>query len=128
VLPALQEKRLYEEPTRAGHALFYDGALLHGSRENLSGKRRVGIVCVLVPAEATLIHCFRISPQEVEIFAVDVEFFLHHVPGTRPTGYPRLGTMTSRLHEVTTEEIVPLLRYVGHNDQGNGTLLPAVEC
>jgi len=110
VLPALQEHSFDEEPTRAGHALFYDGALLHGSRENHSGNRRVGIVCVLVPAEATLTHCFRISSEAVETFAVDVEFFLHHVPGTRPTGYPRIGTTTSRLHDVTSEEIAPLLQ------------------
>lgn len=77
--------------TPRGHGVFYDGALLHASRPNTSPGRRIAVGTVWIPEGSQLVHCFRISPSEVEVFAVDESFFWRHTPGTRPTGVPLLG-------------------------------------
>ena len=80
-------------PMARGQALIYDGALLHASPPNRSAERRVAVGAVLVPNDTALLHCFRVSPETVEVFAVDEAFFWTHVPGTRPQGVPLLGVV-----------------------------------
>jgi hypothetical protein len=105
----LRRRNMREEPVMAGEALFYDGALLHGSRPNRSSRPRLCIGCVLVPVEAAVIHCVRVSPGEVERFAVDDDFFLSHTSGARPEGYPTLGITPSELRQVSLVEVGSLL-------------------
>jgi hypothetical protein len=82
-------------PMRAGEGVFYDGALLHRSGNNSTAHRRAAVGVVLVPDGAPLLHCHRISPTAVEVFAVDDSFFWRHVPGTRPRGVSSLGVIAS---------------------------------
>jgi len=78
-------------PLRAGAAVFYDGALLHWSGHNHSVSRRTAIGIVLSPVGVQVVHCHRIAPDTVEVYAVTCDFFWRHQPGSRPQGARLLG-------------------------------------
>lgn len=108
VSPLLRERYLRSVPMKAGEGLFYDGALLHGSPPNRSSQRRIAVGCVLVPTSAEVQHAFRVSPSEVEVFAVDDDFFFRHSPGARPENVPCRGRVASSSRQYVVEDLVPL--------------------
>jgi hypothetical protein len=110
LLPTLMRSRYARPiPMKAGQGIFYDGALLHASGQNRSGRRRVAAACVLVPESATMIHCYRVSEREVEVYEVDDALFWSHVPGERPRGAKLLGLAESLLTQ-HGEEALRLLK------------------
>jgi hypothetical protein len=110
ILRPLLDGYLRKLPMRAGDAVFYDGRLLHGSRPNQTPERRVTAACVLTPPEAPLLHGHRISPTDVEQFAVDEAFFRRFTLGARPSGVARLGVVSSPLRQHTVDVLDQLER------------------
>lgn len=95
LLPELMEC-LETIPMQAGEAMVFDNRLFHCSPPNTSGTERVAATAVLVPRDAEMRYYHVANPRQpavVEVFAVADEFFLHHLPGTRPEGATCLGTM-----------------------------------
>ncbi len=73
-------------PARAGQAIIFDNAVLHGSGPNRSGVWRPAVTLACKPVEAQLLHHYLADPatSEVERFEVDREFFTQLVIGERP--------------------------------------------
>lgn len=68
-------------PMKAGEALFYDHALLHGSPANTSDRVRIGIVCGVIPKDSAMqIHA--LQDGKIETFLCDESFFLEKNPAT----------------------------------------------
>lgn len=71
----------------AGDALIWDHRLIHFSQPNLSLTPRLAFTLIMVPKDATIIHCFgdvRNGEDEVSIYAVDSEFYLSYTIGDKP--------------------------------------------
>jgi ectoine hydroxylase-related dioxygenase (phytanoyl-CoA dioxygenase family) len=97
--PQLRQGYTTFVPMKAGQALVYDSALLHCSAHNTSLQRRIAVNTLLVPQGVTTLHPYRISPKQVELFGVDDEFFLRHVPGVRPQGAATIGKAQSSVKQ-----------------------------
>lgn len=83
-------------PMKAGEAMVFDNRLFHCSPPNTSSVERVAATAVLVPRDAEMRYYHVANPRQpavVEVFAVADDFFLHHLPGTRPDAAASLGTM-----------------------------------
>jgi len=76
-------KTLTPLPMKAGDALFYDHALLHGSPVNTTDKIRLGIVCGVIAKDAEMQLCFPKNNQ-VEIYKADEHFFMEKDPMAGP--------------------------------------------
>lgn len=85
-IPVEQTANATPLPMAAGQAAVYAGDLIHGSAMNQGATARVAVGCVLAPEGASLIHCHRVSPGEVAVYAVDEAFFWTHQPGEVPRG------------------------------------------
>lgn len=114
--PLLREKYLVEIPMLAGHAVFYDGSLVHGSRDNQTSVRRVAAQCISVPKEAPLSHYWRVSPTQIEKYEVRDEFFLRYRLHQPPSGVPSLGLVDYQVRQITPEEISDLDPYLESYD------------
>ncbi len=93
-------------PMRAGEALLYDGRLVHGSPPNQSDRVRVAASCICVPCEAPLQHWIRVSPEEIEGFAVSDAFFHDYQLFERPREVPSLGRRGYVVRQRTWEEVI----------------------
>ncbi len=72
-------QKLEPLPMKAGEALFYDHALLHGSPANTSDRVRIGIVCGVIPKDSAMqIHA--LQDGNIETFQCDESFFLEKNP------------------------------------------------
>ena len=63
---------------KAGDALCFDPALIHGSRPNISGERRLAMTLVGVPQDIQPVHYYRdrkTGRGKVEVYATDREFW-----------------------------------------------------
>lgn len=109
--PYLRERYLKELPMKAGQAILYDGRLVHGSRPNTTTERRLVAQGIAVPREATLSFSFRVSPTQVELFAVNDQFYLDYVLGERPRNVPSLGVVDYAARQLTTAELDTLASY-----------------
>ncbi|MCB1005760.1 MAG: phytanoyl-CoA dioxygenase family protein [Acidimicrobiales bacterium] len=91
----------------AGDVLCMDSAVLHGSPPNASDGPRGAIAGVFAPRSAQLVHAVGIEGDQVEVWGVDEDFYLHHSPGSLrkqlPTGYPVID-VTPRADPPTTAE------------------------
>jgi ectoine hydroxylase-related dioxygenase (phytanoyl-CoA dioxygenase family) len=87
IMAELDRSRAQEVFLRAGDAILYDGAIIHGSRGNQSPRDRVAVVAVVVPQGAPLYHYWQRDSQSVEVFEVDEDFLATEVRwGNRPAG------------------------------------------
>ncbi len=102
VLPLLVDRYLMPIPLRPGQAILYHGGLVHGSPFNGTDQVRIGASCITVPREAVIKHTIRLSPTEVETFAVSDEFFWTYELGERPRDVPSLGR-----HEYVVQQLSP---------------------
>jgi len=79
----------------AGTVVFFDAATVHSSLPNHSGEVRMALNNFVKPAAAPLVHFFTdelTSPDMVEVFEIDVDFFLRADIMVRPeTPYVALG-------------------------------------
>lgn len=83
---------------RAGQAIAFDPAVLHGSGPNHSDRLRPAITMALAPADAQLVHFHQAADGEVRGFCVDRDFFTAHEYGAPPTGaaeFPVYGPVVS---------------------------------
>lgn len=83
---------------RAGQAIAFDPATLHGSGPNHSDRLRPAITLALAPSGAQLVHFHESADGEVRGFCVDRDFFTAHEYGAPPTGaaeFPVYGPVVS---------------------------------
>lgn len=88
---------------KAGEALFYDHALLHGSPANTSDRVRIGIVCgVILKDSAMQIHA--LENGKIETFQCDESFFLEKDPAKDIQQLKKLNSPSSNLQTLTMED------------------------
>ena len=69
------------KPLRAGEAIIFDNATIHGSAPNVTDEPRIATGLVVTHAEAELCHHYQLpntDPPEVETYAIDRQFFMHY--------------------------------------------------
>lgn len=78
---------------RAGQAVIFDHALVHGSLPNTTDEVRVAVALVMAPSEAQLLHWHLpdLDSDELEIMAIDKAFYCSFKAGVRPD-YPVVAT------------------------------------
>jgi hypothetical protein len=113
VMP-LMKNYIEEIEVPAGHAVVYNARLIHGSGPNMSGTRRVAVVCVNTPKEAP-IHAAvpASSAAEAEVFEIpDPSFFWTHQIDEPPVGAKSLGRTTYQQSQLTKADVLksPYLR------------------
>jgi ectoine hydroxylase-related dioxygenase (phytanoyl-CoA dioxygenase family) len=94
IIPYLEAECLESIPMRAGQALLFDQRLFHCSPPNLSSSERIAATAVLVPHEAKLQYYHLVEPRDpnrIEVFEVEDDFYLSHIPGRRPENAVSLG-------------------------------------
>jgi Phytanoyl-CoA dioxygenase (PhyH) len=72
-------------PMKAGEALFYDHALLHASPVNQSNTIRLGIVCGIIPSNASMQLYFN-ENGVINAYRANEDFFLEKDPMKGPDG------------------------------------------
>jgi len=90
-------------PMKAGEALFYDHALLHGSPVNSTDKIRLGIVCGVISNNADMQLCF-VKNDSIEIYKADEHFFMEKDPANGPAGLSFIKTETPDYSSFTLEQ------------------------
>jgi len=94
-------------PLRAGHAVMYDAAILHGSTPTGSQPRPV-VGLALGPVGAPLLHVHR-EDGVTTAHAVEPDFFTTQPYGEAPTGYPEVpvpGPITAALPEAALQRLL----------------------
>jgi hypothetical protein len=79
---------------RAGEAIVYDAALLHGSPPNRTELPRPVAAVALAPDGAPLVHFHRPPGEALEGYAIDESWYTVQPFGERPTGYAPLAPWT----------------------------------
>ncbi len=103
----LREKYLVSVPLPAGSAIYYDSAVLHCSPPNRSQHDRVAAVGSVIPEEETLLHYFRVSPTEIDVFSVDENFYWREVAlGRRPDDRRLVANLACRDFHFTPEQLL----------------------
>jgi ectoine hydroxylase-related dioxygenase (phytanoyl-CoA dioxygenase family) len=76
-------------PIRAGQAMLYDAALVHGSHPNSSGSPLPVVALATAPARAGLVH-FHIADGQLRGHSVNGDYFTAQSAGEVPCDYPEL--------------------------------------
>lgn len=78
---------------KKGQAMLSHSALIHESRNNMSGKDRIAILSVLLPGSVPAIHYMRQTESDeiVHELKVDGDFFVDYSCQTEPVDYPVTG-------------------------------------
>ena len=89
------EEELWEEavrtvPLRAGEAIVWDAALVHGSWPNERSEARPAAAIAVAPAGAGLVHFHRRPDGRLEGWSIDEAFYTTLPYGEPPAGYPSL--------------------------------------
>lgn len=93
-------------PLRAGQALAFDPAALHGSGTNHTDRPRPAFTMAYAPVDAPLVH-FHLDPTgDLTGYAVDAAFFTEHPYRTRPSGYPAVTPHAPALTEATLADAI----------------------
>lgn len=96
-------------PMRAGDALLFDPALLHGSGPNRSDQPRPAFTVAAAPRGAALLHFHEREDGALVGAEVDDAFFTEHEYGCEPEGYQPVAPWT---RAVTTDDLLRGLRRV----------------
>lgn len=83
------QKHLTPMNVNAGDAVVLDDSIVHYSAINQTGGLRLTIQLILIPEETESIHYHRDpqgDPNEVTIYEVDQEFYMHFHPWLKPEG------------------------------------------
>lgn len=107
----IRKTYLVELPMKAGHAVLFDGRLVHSSPPNQSNARRVCVQAITIPATSTLHHCWRVSPTQVEMYQVTDDFFFDYVLHQPPRGGKSLGRIDYAPRQLGGEQIQKLDEY-----------------
>ena len=90
-------------PMRAGRALAYDAALIHGSTPNRSDRIRTAVAVALAPAGAELLHFHHLGDgRGVSGHRIDAAYYTVQSLWQVPEGYPEVEAWTE---VVTAEDI-----------------------
>ncbi len=94
-------RRAVTVPLRAGEAIVYDAALVHGAHANRVDAVRPVVAVALAPTDAELVHV-HVDPDGdgLTAYSVDVDFYMGQGLFNRPEGYPT----TELWGEAVTEE------------------------
>jgi hypothetical protein len=108
LLPMIQERYLRRLFQKAGEALLYDGRLLHASGPNQTDRVRVCFSAGLIPEEASLRHYFKdpASPDTLDVYDIDDDFFWQHKIGQRPQRGTLLETVSHSDVPVSEETLL----------------------
>lgn len=96
-------QKLEPLPMKAGEALFYDHALLHGSPANTSDKVRIGIVCGVIPKDAAM-QLHALQDGNIETFQCNESFFLERDPMKDVHQLRKLNSSSSNVQPLSMEE------------------------
>ncbi|PBQ30961.1 hypothetical protein CNR22_03980 [Sphingobacteriaceae bacterium] len=88
---------------KAGEALFYDHALLHGSPANQTNAARLGIVCGVITATAEMQLCFQ-KDQHIDLYKADEHFFMEKDPNGGPDGLQFIRSVTPAHTNLSEED------------------------
>jgi Phytanoyl-CoA dioxygenase (PhyH) len=109
------------QPLRAGEAMVFDNALIHGAPPNLTGEPRVVAGMSVTRAGAALQHSYLLpgEPAEIETYAVDRQFFARYgndalsalfKAGGRPEGFASLGRRPRSFEPIAREALLDLVQ------------------
>jgi hypothetical protein len=93
---------LHPLPMKAGEALFYDHALLHGSPVNKTNVARLGVVCGVITDKADMQLCFS-KDGRIDVYKADEHFFMEKDPNNGPDGLQFIKSITP-VHTALSEE------------------------
>jgi hypothetical protein len=85
-------------PVRAGSAIAFDPALVHGSGPNRSWRARPAVTLAVVTPDAPLLHFHQLDDGRLLGAVVGDPFFTEHPYGTAPTGYPPAEPWDAAVH------------------------------
>lgn len=106
----LEQAYLRELPMRAGEAVIYKQALLHGSRINHSPTPRAAVVAAYLPREAQLRHYYQTSPTNIDVYDVADDFYWKDVRlSLPPAGLLPVASVSVVERHVTEEEVAAML-------------------
>lgn len=104
----IRERYLVELPMKAGQAVLFDGRLVHSSPPNHGSQRRISVQAITIPSAATLHHCWRVSPTQIEMYEVGDDFFFEYVLHQPPKGGKSLGRINYVPRQLTADEVAAL--------------------
>lgn len=87
-------ERLVPVPLRAGEAIVYDAALIHGSPPNHSDWPRTAMALAVAPVGAGLVHFHRRPGGPTDGYAIDDAWYTVQPFGEPPAGYPSVDPWT----------------------------------
>lgn len=96
LIPVLRERYLRCVPLSAGQALLFDHRLFHCSTTNCSESNRVAATSVLIPRDCRPRYYHAPDPQnpmQLDVFEVDMDFYVSHKPGARPLQQQYVGAV-----------------------------------
>jgi hypothetical protein len=91
---------------RAGEAIVYDAAILHGSPPNASAVPRPVAAIALAPEDAGLVHFHRGPDGAVAGWAIDESWYTVQPFGEPPTGFPSLEPWDEPLRPVRAGQVL----------------------
>lgn len=91
---------------RAGQAVVFDHALLHGSDPNRSAAVRPAVTIAMKPADADLLHWYvpDLGRDDLETYRIDADYLVDFELGRAPD-YPRVATGTYVPDRIAPAEI-----------------------
>jgi hypothetical protein len=115
--PLIRERFVVELPMKAGEAVFFDGRLIHSSPPNVSSNRRVTAQAIGIPNESAIYHWWRISPDKVQAYEIDEEFFFHYILHQPPKNAKLVGTVDYAPKQLSAEVVATLQEYMPSPDR-----------
>jgi hypothetical protein len=105
VADLLAEQRVVV-PLRAGEAIVYDAAVLHGSTPNTSDRPRPVAAVALAPRGAPLVHFHRAADGPTQGWAIDEAWYTVQPFGEPPSGYPEVEPWTDPVAPLRREQVL----------------------
>ena len=90
-------------PLRAGEAIVYDAALLHGSAPSRSDRPRPAAALAVAPVAAPLVHFHREAGGPVEGYLIDESYYTTQPHAARPVGARRLDPWDEPVRPIVGE-------------------------
>lgn len=94
---------LHPLPMKAGQALLYDHALIHGSPNNTTNMIRIGIVVGIIPEKADMQLYFG-SDGEIKSYKADEFYFMEKDPSSGPQGLTYLADIESNTEPLSATD------------------------
>lgn len=103
----IRSQLLQAVPMAAGTAVLFHPALIHGSGLNRTPRPRVAAMCVNLPQEAPMLYWNRVSPEELERYEVEDDFFYHvTLAGPPPANVRLVGRDRLTVRQRSADELL----------------------